>query len=215
MITVSLNLTIKTVIMKYLAIDTSGTHLTVLLKNGENLIINASENCGTKHSVSLMPAIEKVLTDAKVNLGELDFIACVTGAGSFTGIRIGVSTVKALCFSAKVKALAVTAFDTLAYNKPSGKVLAVIDAKHGNYYACGYNDGKIDLAPCFIDTEKLTSLAMEYTVVTADDLPVESEKVDRVQGFINATNALYKNANEDLSLIEPLYIRKSQAEEGR
>lgn len=201
--------------MKYLAIDTSGAHLTVVLQNGENLIINASENCGTKHSVSLMPAIEKVLTDAGVSLGELDFIACVTGAGSFTGIRIGVSTVKALCFSAKVKALAVTAFDTLAYNKPSGKVLAVIDAKHGNYYACGYTDSKVSLKPCFIDAEELANLSLDYSVVTADELAVTSQKVDRVQGLINAVNALCKNATDDLSQIEPLYIRKSQAEEGR
>ena len=201
--------------MKYLAIDTSGTHLTVVLSDGKNRKIKASDNCGTKHSVSLMPAIESVLTESGLKPSDLDFISCVTGAGSFTGIRIGVSTVKALCFSAKIKALAVTAFDTLAYNKSCGKVLAVIDAKHGNYYVCGYNDLTVDLAPAFIDKDALIDLAKEYQIVTADDIDLPCEKVDRVQGLILATENLFANATDDFSKIEPLYIRKSQAEEGR
>ena len=113
--------------MNYLAIDTSGKNLTLVLSvNGEVVTYNDGE-CGVNHSVELMPRIEALLEGVSVSLKEVDFIACVVGAGSFTGIRIGVSTAKALCFVYGKPCLAITSFDTLAYNEKQGKVLAIID----------------------------------------------------------------------------------------
>lgn len=201
--------------MKYLAIDTSSARLTIALSiNGENFIENDA-NCGTQHSVTLMPKMEELLLKAGVTLNDLDFIACVTGAGSFTGIRIGISTAKALCYATGKPCLAVTSFDTIAYNKPLGKVLAVIDAKHGHYYVSGYNDCKIDFAPSYISHEELVELAKEYSILSADDLTIPYVKVDTAVGLVKAVEDLSDEKTFDLSAIVPLYIRKSQAEEGR
>ena len=201
--------------MKYLAIDTSSARLTVALSiDGKNYIEN-DVNCGTQHSVTLMPKLEELLLSAGVELTDLDFIACVTGAGSFTGIRIGVSTAKALCYATGKPCLAVTSFDTIAYNKPSGKVLAVIDAKHGHYYVAGYNDCKLDLAPSYISHDELVELAKEYCVLSADNLTIPFIMVDTSVGLLKAVEDLSNNKTTDLSAIVPLYIRKSQAEEGR
>lgn len=200
--------------MNYLAIDTSSKTLTVIAVNGDKSYVY-SEDCGTRHSVALMPAVESALSNVSLTLDKLDFIACVVGAGSFTGIRIGVSTVKAFCHALKKPYLAITSFDTLAYNIDSGSVLAVIDAKHGSYYVAGYKDKKVVLQPDFISQEQLFKLANDYTVVSYDDLPVEYIKVDISKGLAIAVNEKYLLISDDIDGLAPLYIRKSQAEEGR
>ena len=80
--------------MNYLAIDTSGKYLTIVLSvNGKKYIHNDSAG-GVTHAVGLMPNVERLFLQADFSPKYLDFLACVVGAGSFTGIRIGVSTVK-------------------------------------------------------------------------------------------------------------------------
>ena len=201
--------------MKYLAIDTSGAQLVVVLRDEDKLYTKFNPDCALTHSVSLMPAVEEILLSANVDLGALDFIAVVTGAGSFTGIRIGVSTVKALGFAKNKPILGVTSFDTLAYTIDSGKVLAVIDAKHNNYYVAGYEDKKLVLEPSFVSYDELVKLAKEYALVSVDALTIDHVKGDLVKGLISAVEDKAHNATFDYQMVEPLYVRKSQAEEGR
>ena len=200
--------------MKYLAIDTSSKTLTVIAVNQDKSFVY-SEDCGTRHSVALMPAIEVALQKVGLSLNDIDFFACVTGAGSFTGIRIGVSTVKAFCHALKKPYLSITSFDALAYNIDSGAVLVVIDAKHGSYYVAGYQDKKLTLAPSFLSKEEVLSLSKDYKVVSSDDLDFNFTKVDTATGLKLAVEAKHLSTNFDIDLLEPLYIRKSQAEEGR
>ena len=129
--------------MNYLAIDTSGKNLTVVIEYNGYVEEYYDESCGVNHSVALMPKIEELKEKSNADFTKLDFIAVVVGAGSFTGIRIGVATIKALCFAHNLPALSITSFDTIAYNKGSGKFLAVIDAKHDSYYVCGYENKKV------------------------------------------------------------------------
>ena len=201
--------------MKYLAIDTSGTHLLVAVVCDDKIYSKFDADCHLLHSVSLMPAVEDALLNAGATLLDLDFIAVVTGAGSFTGIRIGVSTVKALGYATNKPILGVTSFDTLAYNIDSGKVLAVIDAKHGNYYVAGYEDKKLVIDPSFITFDELVKYFNDYTLVSVDALPINYVKADLVKGLLSSVEDKAKNATFDYEKVEPLYIRKSQAEEGR
>ena len=201
--------------MKYLALDTSGKRLTVLIRKDSEYFVYTDENCGVKHSVEVMPQIEQLLKKANLSLSEVDFFASVTGAGSFTGIRIGVSTIKALCLAYQKKAVAVTSFDTIAYNKKDEKVLAVINAGHGGYYACGYNKNKVEIEPCYILADKLAELEKESKILGFEDIEDFSTQVeDNVEGLKLAVN---DKANEliDADILNPLYVRKSQAEEGR
>lgn len=202
--------------MKYLAIDTSGKNLTLVLNIDGEIYSYFDSECGVNHSTQLMPKLEQILNGAKCNLSELDFIACVVGAGSFTGIRIGVATVKALCFAYSLPCLSITSFDTLAYNKKSGKVLAVIDAKHDGFYVCGYDNGNVDMQPKYVMRDELEQIKGEYTLVASehiDGLNVEVVKV--LDGLVSAVNVKEKLATLDLESLTPLYVRKSQAEEGR
>ena len=201
--------------MNYLAIDTSGKNLTVIIcKNGQKHVIHDAE-CGVNHSVELMPKVEQLAEQVGFDFSCADFFACVVGAGSFTGIRIGVATVKAMCFAFKKPCLSITSFDTLAYNE-KGKVLAVIDAKHNGFYVCGYDNGKVVYPPAYIMREQLEEICDEYLLVAIDGIDGFNVKTVRVEnGLINAIEQKLDQVSADIETLSPLYIRKSQAEEGR
>lgn len=200
--------------MSYLAIDTSGKHLTVIIEADGKYYTRFVKDCGVKHSVSLMPAVEEIEKQSGIKIKDVDFIACVVGAGSFTGIRIGVATVKALCFAYGKPALSITSFDTVAYNVKDD-ALAVLDAGHGGYYACGYKNGEVDVKPCYLPEEEVLRLEKGRRVLSSEKLDkVGAEEVSLLNGLIAAIEAKKKEIIPPDALT-PLYIRKSQAEEGR
>ena len=202
----------------FLAVDTSNNHLAVIaVKNGE-AHTTFIPDCAMKHSVSIMPAVENTLKKADMRLEECDFFAAVVGAGSFTGIRIGISVVKGLCLAFGKPALPVTSFDVLAYNALDGKMLCLVDALHDCYYVCGYENGKVVYAPAYLTEEEVLALAAEgYTLVACTKLPLAEKvsvtMVDPCVGLEKATIALgEKDAFGELTA---LYVRKSSAELNR
>ncbi len=201
--------------MKYVAIDTSGKNLTVVVDNGKKVFCHYEEECGVRHSVRLNKVIEDLVEEAGLNLAEADFFACVVGAGSFTGIRIGVSTVKALCLSFNKPALSITSFDTVAYNK-RGNNLVLIDAGHGGYYACGYDkDMNITFDARYALKEELAPLKSQYNFICGDKVEgLKAKKLPVDKGLIEAIKHKADNTIS-ASDLNPLYLRKSQAEEGR
>ena len=202
--------------INYLAIDTSGNGLTVAV-GGEKKAVSRLENCTLTHSVELMGEIEKTLEKAGLDKENIEVFACSVGPGSFTGIRIGVSTVKAFGYALNKKVLAVTSFESLAYNVgKERKKLTVIDARHGNYYACGYDEnGEEILPPCFIGRAKLEEYSKEYLVISDTEIDgVQSIVADVESGFVKAVEANLDRASTDVETVVPLYVKKSQAEEG-
>ena len=202
--------------MKYLAIDTCGSNLTLALRLGDKLNIYFDEKCGVRHSIDLMPRIEEMLLKENASLKELDFIAVTVGAGSFTGIRIGVSTAKALCFANGLPCLGITSFDTIAYNKCEGKNLAVIYAGHDGFYVCGYEKKQVVFQAQYLMKDKLKELAKEYSLLSFEKIDGVKTKIVSVKdGLVKACDFNGSHATNNLDEIEPLYVRKSQAEEGR
>ena len=194
--------------MNILAIDTSGNHLSIVVFYNDKIFSSYNENINLKHSVTLLPELESMLDTHGVSLSEIDVFCSVIGPGSFTGIRIGVSTVKALAYSLNKKVLSVTSFDVLAYNKPNAKVLALIDAKHGHYYACGYDNLEVVLPPCYISESEVESLSSEYLLIKDSD-------EDKLNGLILSVKSKIGLATSDRESLIPLYVKKSQAEEER
>ena len=160
-----------------------------------------------------MPAIEKVLSSAGIKLKDIDVYSCVVGPGSFTGIRIGISTVKALSYANDKLVLPITSFETLEYNRPYGKNIAVIDARHDNYYAMGYDNGKVVIKPSFLSKDEIISLKGEYEILSSTDSDIATVKCNLLNGLVSAVKAKMANATDRESLM-PLYVKKSQAEEG-
>ncbi len=200
--------------MKCLAIDTSGDHLTVALIDGESVVYEFCQDTGLRHSISLMSYIEKVLDKVGVKISDIDVYSCVIGPGSFTGIRIGVSTVKAFSYANDKPVLPVTSFDVLEYNKPCGKNIAVIDARHDNYYALIYEDNVAVKEPSFITKEEIIKLKGEYDVLSSVDSDITTVKCDLLNGLVNAVKDKLNTSITDRESLIPLYVKKSQAEEG-
>lgn len=204
--------------MNYLAIDTSGAHLTVIAERGDGkgLYIYFDENCALRHSVELMTAVDKTLSLANLKKEEVDVFCAVTGPGSFTGIRIGISTAKALAYTLKKKVLAVTSFDVLAYNMITADTLALVDAKHSHAYTAGYSGGKTDIPPAYTELKEIPELQKGRKIIYSSPIDgVEGEVVSLTEGLRKAVKANLSQAVSDLDALYPLYIRKSQAEEGR
>ena len=200
--------------MNYIAVDTSGKHLTLIAEKDERTFVYFDPACGVEHSVSLMTELENLLVKAGMELKDADFFACAVGAGSFTGIRIGVSAVKALAFANGKPVLKITSFDTLAYNIDSDKVLAVIDAKHNGYYICPYVDGVAGKAE-YASGERLADYK-DFAFVSGEEIKgVKTAVVSVADGFRRAIEKKRGEISDDINSLVPLYVRKSQAEEGR
>ena len=199
----------------FLALDTSGNHLSVVAcKNGETHSVYLPD-CAMKHAVSVMPAVDEALKKADLNLSECDFFAAVVGAGSFTGIRIGISAIKGFCLAYSKPSLPVTSFDLAAYNEVDKKMLCLVDALHDCYYVCGYEGGKVVYSPAYITEEEVLDLQKEgYALYACSNLPIcektEVQLVDPCKGLEKAVLALIEE--ERFGELTALYVRKSSAE---
>lgn len=202
-------------IMKYLAIDTSGPHLTVIAKGAGGEYTYFNGDCNLKHSVTLMSAVDEALGKAGMAKEDVDVFCCVVGPGSFTGIRIGISTVKALSYALGKRVLGVTSFDVLAYNSDVKRTAAIVDARHGHVYAEIRDGSEVVFAPSYIAVEELKAYE-GYEFVAAGSIEgLDTAGADLAAGLKRAVEAKLPLACEDAEVLVPLYIRKSQAEEGR
>ena len=142
----------------FLGIDTSSRYLTVLAVKGDKVAVRHLPDCAMQHSVVLMDEIDRAFKEADLTPNECDFFCAVTGPGSFTGIRIGISAVKGFSVGADKPMLGLTSFDLIAYNIKDEKFYTVIDAMHGSYYVCGYSDGGAILPPSYMSGEQVKNL---------------------------------------------------------
>lgn len=186
--------------MNILAIDTTSTGLSIaLVKNGE--IFSYTKEIGKSgHSATLMPSVKAMLDEHEVDVNDVDVIGVVVGPGSFTGIRIGVSTMTALAFATGAKRISITAFELIAYNRRD--CIAGVDAGHGNLYLAECQNGKV-VKQSFV--EKGQSDCLDAAKIDFEPLASVDETLAKV--------AIQKaNDGEFVSVFEPFYMRKSQAE---
>lgn len=204
----------------YLALNTCGESLCVAAcKNGKRYV-RFIPDCVMKQSVLWLSVVDEVLREAELTIPECDFLSAVVGAGSFTGIRIGISAIKGLALAHGKKTLPITSFDVIAYNALNGenkdeKLLCLVDALHGAYYACGYKNGEIVLSPRYITEAEALSLQAEgYTLCATSPLPLSQCTTVRLaspqDGLIQAVEA--KAAAGAFAPLTAVYVRKSSAE---
>ena len=196
----------------FLAVDTSGSYLTVLARKDGRVHTLFEQDGAAQHSVRLMPAGEEVLAALSLAAEDCDFFCAVTGPGSFTGIRIGIAAVKGFCAAAGKPALGVTSLEALAYTA-KGRVLAAIPAGRAFYYVCAFDEAKRPLiAPERADEARLRALAKEYPVCSFAPLPVPYTEADPAAGLYAAVCAADGARAGSLAAF---YLKKSQAEEER
>ncbi len=149
--------------MKILAWDTSTPYPSVAVLEDRRLLGEVNLNVGLLHSSVLLPAVEALLDFLGLGKEDLDLVAATVGPGSFTGIRVGLSTAKALCFSLKKPFAPVVSLDALAL-KEEGVVAVGIDAKKGEVYSALYRDGRRLDGPRALPVEEFVSLEAEVFI---------------------------------------------------
>lgn len=126
--------------MKTLCIDTSSKICAAAILDNYNLIKKIELNNGLTHSESLMPIIKDIFEETNLTLNDMNLLICDIGPGSFTGIRIGIATVKAFSDSFNIPIIGVSSLTGLAYNvKNEGLICSLIDCKNNNCYYSLYD----------------------------------------------------------------------------
>ena len=127
--------------MKILAIDTSSNICSVCILEDDQVILKKDAVDSRTHSQKLMPMIDEVFKQTHLSLKEMDLLACCIGPGSFTGVRIGVATIKAFADSTHIPVVGISSLEGLAHNvqnsyfkDETNYVCSMIDAKNDNVY---------------------------------------------------------------------------------
>jgi tRNA threonylcarbamoyladenosine biosynthesis protein TsaB len=132
--------------MKILGIETSTKTGSVAVVSESGVIAQYSLNIEVTHSERLMSTVDRVLKDTGLAIGDLDGFSVALGPGSFTGLRIGIATVKGLAFATGKPVAAVSTLKALAANLPfaSHAVCPLLDARKKEVYAALYRqEGEI------------------------------------------------------------------------
>jgi len=126
-----------------LAIDATGRAVTAALASEQALLGEIFINGAQNHSVTLMPMIKQLLGSAGMKPADLTHIACASGPGSFTGLRIGAGTAKALAYALDIPIAAVPTLDALAYNvfDAHSIIVPIMDARRRQVYTAFYERG--------------------------------------------------------------------------
>lgn len=123
--------------VKILAVDSSSITGSVALCQGERLVAESLLNVRSTHSEKLLKQIDLLLNEAEWKLEDLDLLTVVTGPGSFTGLRIGIATIKGLAQVLNKPVVPVTSLQTVAMNLPLSPVpiCAFLDARKKEVYS--------------------------------------------------------------------------------
>ena len=221
--------------MKIFAVDTSSGVASAAVCDGDKLICEVTLNNKLTHSQTLMPIIEEVFARSGLTPNDIDLFAVAEGPGSFTGLRIGITTVKALAHAAGKQIAGVNTLEAMCFNIPFCPYILspVMDARRGEVYNAFYRfeDGALKelcppralpLSECIDEIRKMS----EEAVFLGDAVPVYKEEItkalgdmahfapqnvnmQRASGVLEA--AKFKKPENYYELV-PKYLRKSQAE---
>lgn len=134
--------------MKILSMSTATNQLTVALNENDKIIDEKNEIDKRNHSAHLDPLIAEILTNNKLKLSDIDRFAVAIGPGSYTGLRIGVTTVKMFASILQKDVVGISTLQALAASCEStdSLIVAGIDARNDNYFAgCYVKHGQVPI----------------------------------------------------------------------
>ena len=226
--------------MLMLAFEASAKSASAALWRDGVLLGQYFQNCGLTHSVTLLPMAEALLKNSGVTLEEVDVLAVSHGPGSFTGIRIGVSTVKGLAFADDKPCVGVSTLEAMAWNGTAfgegSLICCAMDARRNQVYNALFriregrperlcDDRAISLAEL---TAELTAMSEETVFVTGDggQLAFDALQKAGLKSFLAPEPLRYQTAwgvcmaAQDKTPapgkeLLPSYLRLSQAERER
>ncbi|MDO4536088.1 MAG: tRNA (adenosine(37)-N6)-threonylcarbamoyltransferase complex dimerization subunit type 1 TsaB [Clostridium perfringens] len=224
--------------MLVLSVDSSSSTATCALVKDDEVLGEINFNDKKQHSVILMDLIDSILKEYNIDVNCLDGFVISRGPGSFTGLRIGMATLKGLAFGSHKPLTSISTLEALAYNVVSfnGIICPIMDALRDNVYTCLYKTENNSLTPLI--EEKCLAIGELVDILKEKNLPIifVGDGVSKHREYLKNTlpNSFFapnhsnfpKAASvgelgikkikdgimEDLDLINPVYLRKSQAE---
>jgi len=210
-----------------LAVDTASSLLSVCIKKDESFF-ESTIDYGLKHSETLMTEVDRMLKTAEMKAADLDLLVCSEGPGSFTGLRIGMATIKGLAAGLDIPYTAVPTSEYLARGLEyfPGAVVPVLDARKQRFYSAVFLEGKKLTADLDISAEDLFKILKSYDQVLFTgpdcammDLSIRDGLVMDDNYFMGRSRQLLllglaayqKNGPRSFDL-GPVYLRKSEAE---
>ena len=180
-----------------LAIETATRSGSVALARGPIVLSSAAGNAAESHSISLLEAVEDILQQAGVKLRDIDLFAAASGPGSFTGLRIGLATTKALAVCTGRKCVGVSTLAAIAHAAgESENTVALLPAGRGELFgqlfavsAAGVQplDSPAHLAPAAV-TAKYSEL--KRVILAGDGAHLSSEALGLSEGRISSQSRL-------------------------
>jgi tRNA threonylcarbamoyladenosine biosynthesis protein TsaB len=153
--------------LRILSVDTSTISASVAIMEDNTLLSEYFINNKKTHSQKIVPMINEILQNMGMKPDDIDLFAAITGPGSFTGLRIGVTTVKTMAYALKKPARGVTTLDALSANIPicDAIICPIIDARNNQVYTALYqwNNGKRERITDYmgIDVDELVQKVRE------------------------------------------------------
>ena len=213
--------------MKYiLNIETSTTNCSVALaKDGETVCVNEDNSLKYSHAERLHVYIDEVLKKTNIQKSEIAAVAVSKGPGSYTGLRIGVSAAKGLCFALDIPLISVPTLEALAYKQQikNGCIVAMLDARRMEVYASTFDSEYNCIEPTnakILDENSYNNILQNQTVYFVGTV------VEKTKTLIQHPNAYFdsqlpsaeqmcrlsfnkfKAKNfEDLAYFEPFYLK--------
>ena len=216
-------------------LDTSGPVAGVALMEDGVIRYEAMAVNAFTHSQSILPMTEEAFAHTGLQIAQTDYFAVTVGPGSFTGVRIGVSTVKALAHAAGKPCIAVDALEAMAAGVMPypGIICPIQDARAGQVYGAAFRGGSLERmlpdAPVKLEEylEKAAAFG-ENMLFLGDGMPVHREAIAAILGeraafapahlaFLRPASAAYLAWQRRAEAVEyrklsPLYLRPPQAE---
>lgn len=222
--------------MKILAIDSSANTSTVAVLEDDTLLSLYTTNTKNTHSETLLPMVKSVLSSLKMTVDDVDAFAVSEGPGSFTGVRIGVATVKGLAFGKNKPCVGISTIEALAANLEgfNGIICPIMNARRGQVYAGAFLDGErivddqcmmlVDLLEILKGYDKPTYFVGDgYSLIEnmrgVYPFIMETPEMLRYQNAYSVGKEAYKRLYWDVytydTELRVEYLRKPQAERER
>lgn len=228
--------------MLILALESTAQIASAALWLDGNVLALSSLSSGNTHSTTLLPMVEQMLKNTGRRISDVDLFACTVGPGSFTGVRIGAATLQGLAFGTDKPCVGVSSLTAMAYQLRgfSGILCPVIGARRSQLYSALFRSDGNHVTRLTEDGIVLTTELTAYLAAyddpvhfTGDGYPDARKaavhphlcttpaalRIPSAFAAAEAAYALYESTPDKsvfaLSSIQPVYLRKTQAERER
>jgi len=195
-------------------------------ENGKTIAVKEINTGGYSHAELLHPYIEHILKETNKNLSDLDAVAVSKGPGSYTGLRIGVSAAKGICFGNEIPLISIPTLESMAVSQKGSKgiLVSMLDARRMEVYACIYNSEVKEIRKTAAEIIDENSYS-EY--LEKDEVLFFGDGAEKCKDIIKHKNAIFiddvfpsakhmgeiseqkfnSNNFEDTAYFEPFYLK--------